>query len=95
MARKSPHQRILTGAELRQAAKLGIPVIYTETYHNPQDHYMNFHGECVLKKASSGFYIGNSDIDPNEFKDEQLVQGEFPEGTFQVCAAEGQSYQPQ
>ncbi len=86
--------RTLTGKELRYAAAHKVAVHYEEKYRNPQDRHMNFKGTCVMQEARQGFYIGNSDIDPDEFKDGQLVEGDFPEGTFKVCALPGKIYEP-
>ena len=80
-------RRLLTGKELRAAALAGLPVRYVEKYENPQDRHMNFNEVCTLEPAKSGFYIGNSDIQPADFADDQAVEGEFPEGHFAVYAA--------
>jgi len=85
-------RRILTGAELRFAAENKVPVFYEEKYYNPDDRHMNFHGKCVMEKAPSGYYIGKSDISPDEFEPDALVEGVFPEGTFRVAAVAGKQY---
>lgn len=82
----------MTGAELKFAAANGIPVFYEETYHNPKDEHMNFQAECVMEEAESGYYIGNSDINPDDFADDALCDGEFGEGTFRVSSIPGQRY---
>ena len=56
------------------------------------DSHMNFNDECVMEKASIGYYIGNSDIVPEEWGDEQAVEGDFPEGTFGAYPANGVDY---
>ncbi len=84
--------KILTGAELKFAAWNKVPVHYVEKYFNPMDRHMNFSGKCVMEKAPVGFYIGNSDIDPNTIPDSSLAEGEFPEGTWKVCRVAGKSY---
>ena len=86
--------RTLTGKELRFAAKHRIPVRYIERYDNPQDRHMNFNGICVMEPAKVGFYIGNSDIDPSAYKDDEPVEGTFEEGTFAVKAADKHHYTP-
>lgn len=86
-------QQTLTGKELRFAAENQIPVFYEETYENPQDRHMNFKGVCVMQQANCGYYIGNSDIDPDDYKDDDRVEGEFGEGTFRVCGIVGKNYQ--
>jgi hypothetical protein len=86
--------RLLTGKELKFAAKNKIPVWYTERYFNQQDQHLNFHKEVVMEKAQGdSYYIGNSDITPNDYRDEDPVDSEFDEGVFSVRAAPGQNYQ--
>jgi len=84
--------RIITGVELRFAAENELPVYYEETYENPHDSHMNFNGICVMKPAEEGFYIGNSDIVPDDFTESQIVSDEFGEGSFSVYAVEGIKY---
>ena len=83
----------LTGAELRFAAQNQIPVYYEEKYLNPEDKHLTHKGKCVMTKAPKGYYIGNSDINPDDFENNQLVQGEFPEGSFRVSKIARQNYQ--
>ena len=78
--------RILTGKELRVAIKYRRDVFYFEHHHDPRDAHKNFNGRCVLKKATVGYYIGNSDIDPDEWDDDEPVTGDFNEGWFAVYA---------
>lgn len=40
----------------------------------------------------SGYYIGNSDINPGEYREDQPVEGDFPEGYFRVSAVVGVCY---
>jgi hypothetical protein len=82
----------LTGKELRFAAEREIPVLYEEKYYDPSDRHMNFNGECVMTPANVGYYIGNSDINPQDFDDDEPVAGDFPEGTFRVSAVKNQNY---
>jgi hypothetical protein len=91
-ATKPKKGALLTGAELRFAAKHGIPVWYVEKYHNPHDRHMNFNGVSVMKKANAGYYIGNSDIDPDDYTDVQYMAVEFPEGYMEVREVKGQKY---
>jgi len=86
------YSHILTGAELKFAALNKIPVFYIETYVNPHDRHMNFKGKCTMEKAKIGYYIGNADINPADYKSTELVQGEFPEGTFAVHALVSRKY---
>ena len=85
-------RRVLTGAELKFAAKNKKPVYYIECYHNPIDKHMEFKGKCVMKEAQEGYYIGNSDIIPDDFDNKDLVRGEFPEGVFSVHSVSGVRY---
>jgi hypothetical protein len=90
---KDEDRRTLTGKELRVAAEKHLPVYYIETNPNPADSFMNFHDKDFLEKALVGYYIGNSDINPDEFEDDQEVSGEDVDGvTYRVCAIEGINY---
>jgi len=82
--------RILTGKELRYAADNGIPVFYEEEYHDPNQK--GFYGETRLDKAPRGYYIGDSDIQPDEFADDEVVMRDFPEGSYTVYEVVGQTY---
>ena len=82
--------RILTGKELRHAADNGTPVFYEEEYHDPNEK--GFYGETRLEKAPRGYYIGDSDIQPDEFADDEVVMRSFPEGTYTVYEVVGQTY---
>lgn len=77
----------LTGKQLRFAATHGLKVRYVEIYHNPEDKHMNFNADCRMEPAKTGFYIGNSDIEPDDYGDDCPVIGEFPEGIFGVYPA--------
>lgn len=85
-------KRILTGKELKFAAVNGLPVWYEEKYHNPYDKHMNFIGKCIMEEAEVGYYIGNSDIDTDDFQDDDMVSEDFEEGTYKVCAIKGVNY---
>lgn len=80
-------KRVLTGKELKIAAEKRLKVYYIEHYYNPLDKHLNFKGECYLEKANIGYYVGNSDINPEDFKDGALVMGDFFEGYYEVCVA--------
>ena len=83
----------LTGKELRIAAEKGLKVRYIELYHNPMDGHMNFNRECVMERIDKdNYYIGNGDICLKDFKDDDLVSGDFPEGIFDVQRAKGVKY---
>ena len=85
--------KVLNGKELQFAAKNKLPVFYVEHYDNPMDRHMNYNGICVMEKARIGYYIGNSDIDPKEFRNDELVSGEIPDGgTYTVHAVKGVKY---
>ena len=84
--------KALTGKQLRIAAEKGLKVKYIEHYYNPMDSHMNYNDIYVMTKANTGYYIGNSDIDPEEWDEDQEVEGDFPEGTFGVYAVKGIKY---
>jgi hypothetical protein len=83
---------LLTKKEVQFAAENRIPVIYKELYANSEDKHLNFHGVCTLEKASKGWYIGNSDIDLENWKENDFISGDFPEGKYSVHAAPNQKY---
>lgn len=85
--------KALTGKQLTIAAEKGLKVRYMEDFHNPMDSHMNFNEECIMEKANEGYYIGNSDIELDWFKEDQLVEGDFDEGTFGVYPVKGIKYQ--
>ena len=90
---KDGDRRILTGKELRIAGKKHLPVYYIELHPGYDTHY-NFRGKCFLEEANEGYYIGNSDIDPKLWKDNDEVSGDDIDGTtFKVCAVEGIKYE--
>ena len=85
-------RKALTGKQLRVAAGKGLKVRYIENYYNPMDSHMNFNDECIMEEANVGYYIGNSDIELDWFKNNQSVEGDFDEGTFGVYPAKGVDY---
>jgi hypothetical protein len=84
--------KLIKGKELRYAAVHGVPVYYVEKYLNPMDTHMNYDGKSMLTKAPYGYYIGNSDIDPDAYGDDEVVSGEFDEGNFFVFKLNGVKY---
>lgn len=82
--------RTLNGKELRFASKKGLKVYYKEIYYNPMED--DYEGECIMEKAKNGYYIGNSDIDPNDFTDDELVYYEFSGGFVSVHEVKGVKY---
>ncbi len=81
----------LIGSELRVAAIKKLPVRYIERYYDPSQPW--YDETVIMEKANVGYYIGPSDIDPNEFGDDDRVAGEFPEGNFEVCHVSGVKYE--
>jgi hypothetical protein len=94
MASKKSTGVILTAKQLRYAAENKIPVFYTEQHENPHDRHMNYKKACVMEPASSGYYIGDSDIDPDDYAEDDLIQGELDDGFFNVTGVVGQKYEP-
>ena len=86
-------KRVLTGKELKFAAENGLRVRYVEQYLNPYDEHKNEDTVCIMEKANIGYYIGNSDIVPEDYSDDELVSGDFGEGTFAVYAVPGVQYE--
>jgi hypothetical protein len=86
VAPKKTGKRVLTGKELKVAAIKRLQVYYIEKYYNKLERHLNFKGTCNLEKSIKGFYVNNSIIDPNKYKDNDPVCGEFFGGYFEVCA---------
>jgi hypothetical protein len=86
--------RPLTGKELKIAAKKGLKVRYVERYYNPMDSHMNYNRICKMTPAAEGYYIGNSDIEVDCWKDDDIIDFiEFGEGDFGVYAVPGTKYE--
>jgi len=87
---------IITGRELRIAAKKGLMIRYVEKFYNPEDKCKDFDDYFIMEKCNSVdldmYYIGNSDISLEDFKDDDIVAGDFPEGFFEVRRAKGVIY---
>jgi hypothetical protein len=76
---------MLSGKELKIAAKHGLPVRCILLYFDPTQP--DFDDVVVMEKAKYGYYIGPIDIEPEEYQDDEPVQESFPEGNIRVCAA--------
>ena len=91
--------KTLTGKELKIAAEKRLKVRYIEKYFNPQDRHMNYNGDCIMRKCKEddenddSYYIGDSDICLDEYDDNDVVCGDFPDGTFEVRRAKGVRYE--
>lgn len=83
-------RRALTGRELRVAARKGLRVRYIEHPFDPTDYRLN--EVAVMEKANVGYYVGPSDIDPDEYRDDELVEGETDTCTFGIYAVPGVDY---
>lgn len=84
---------LITGKELKFAFNNKIKVWYVEIYENPLDKHMNFNGPSTMEPATIGAYIGNSDINPEEFKDDEFVEFDFDEGSCAVYKIKGMKYE--
>ncbi len=83
--------RILSGKELKKAAKEGLKVRYMETHEDPYEE--DWDEVCVMEACDgSGYYIGGSDIEPDEFPDDALVSHELDDGMMSVRVAPGVDY---
>lgn len=82
----------LTGKELRYAAEHKLKVRYVERYHDPREKDKEYNRETKMEPANVGYYIGHSDINPDEFEDDQPVAGDFDEGYFAVYKVPGVVY---
>ena len=78
--------RLLTGKELKFAAANKIPVWYEEIYDNPFNKHYTFKGKSIMEEAGTGYYIGNSDIEPDLFVDDEEIFCNFEDGTYAVYA---------
>jgi hypothetical protein len=89
---KDEDRRVLTGKELRVAGEKHLPVYYIEVYSG-YDSHMDYRGKCYMEPANTGYYIGNSDIDPGIYEDNDEVSGTDMDNTsFKVCAIGGVVY---
>ena len=86
-------KRALTGKELKFAAENKLQVRFVETYHNPHDEHKNYDDVCVMEEANIGYYIGDSDIVPSEYGDNEEVRCNFDEGVYVVYAVPGVKYE--
>jgi len=83
----------LTGKQLRHAAENKIPV-WLEMIHHELGR-PDFSEEVIMTPAKYGYYIGPTDIDPNDYEDDELVVGhDIDEGTLNVYGLEGVGYEP-
>ena len=82
----------MTGRELRFAAEHKLPVFYVLEHFNPNNKDKNFRGPVTLEKASVGYYIGDYDIDSDQFENDQIVEESFDEGTYEVFGIKGIRY---
>ena len=85
--------RLLTGKELRFAAENRVPVHYIEKHYNPMDKHMEYDGVCIMEPAIIGYYIGNTDIEPDYWENDVFVQEDFDAGIFSVFAVPGEKYE--
>lgn len=85
-----PFGRPLTGKELRFAAEHHVPVRYVERPFDPSDE--GYDGVTALIPANVGYYIGPSDIDPEEWDDEEKVEAVTDTCEFGVYAKPGEVY---
>lgn len=90
---------ILTGKELRIAAEKKLKVRYVEKYYDFSISNRNYNKECIMEKADTedaadgSYYIGDTDIFVDEWKDNEEVIGDFDEGVFEVRRAKGVKYE--
>lgn len=85
--------KLITGKELKFAAQNKIPVFYEERFYNPKYKYAEFNNITTMTKAiSSGYFIGSSDIDPDEWDDNDYVHGHTDEGFINVYKIKGLKY---
>lgn len=84
---------ILKGKQLRFAAKNRVPVFCVEHYYSAFEPDRVFCGQCIMEPAKNGFYIGNTDIDPNLFGDDDLVDVDFGDGYLVVYAIAKEKYE--
>jgi len=83
----------ITGKELKIAAIKGLKVRYQEKYYSPYDSHMNYNKICRMTPANEGYYIGQSDIDPSCFDDDDIVSCmDFGEGFISIYKVPGVEY---
>lgn len=87
--------KCLTGKELRFAAENNLPVRWVYKEPNPDDKWKNENVVCVMEKANVGYYIGNSDIVPDDYTDDEEVNITDGDGVhFEVRPVKGVKYHP-
>lgn len=76
--------KILTGKQLREKIAKKERVWYREVYDNPHDKHLDYDGPASLEEAHCGYYIGNSDIEPDDYADDEAVSGETHSSCYGV-----------
>lgn len=82
---------VLTGKELRHAAKNGLKVRYIFKDNGPLGLHKNqitvmerMIDICSFNCDSGDYFIGDGDINVNRFKDDELVSKQYPGGYMEV-----------
>lgn len=78
--------------ELRYAAENNVPVWMRLIHYNPHDKHKNQDEKVVLEKATTGWYIGNTDIDLDIFQDDELVSLDLGDSFIVVYKITGLKY---
>lgn len=82
--------RVLTGKELKIAAERGLRVRYVDHPYDPSDSKIN--RICVMRPATYGYYIGPSDINPDDYAPYESVYEDYGAGERWVYAVDGVDY---
>lgn len=82
---------LLTGRELKIAAERGLRVKYRRYGYDPQTPDMRWTGK--MEKAKYGYYIADSDIDPDMFEDDEKVRYDDVDSYIGVYKVKGVNYE--
>ena len=85
--------KCLTGKELKIAAEKKLPVRWVYKEPSAYDKYKNENIVCVMEPANIGYYIGNSDIVPDDYGDHEEINITDGDGVhFEVRPVKGVKY---
>lgn len=91
--KKLPVERqILTGREVKFAAENKLPVYCELIYFSLYDKHKNVRKKCIMEKAPIGYFIASTDINPDEYKQDEYVFADFSDGTLTVRSIPGIIY---
>ena len=91
MSKNPDFKDILTGRELKIAAERGLRVKYRRYHLDPCIPDMRWTGK--MEKAKTGYYIADSDIELEWFKDDEKVSFEDVDSYVRIYKVKGVNYE--